>query len=901
MQFLPAPCRLLASVLFILIATALAVRAEDNSAPTLDDLKRDGAANSALAKRANSDMAADAAITKPRLEQFRRHIKPLLQEACSDCHGADDPAGNVQIDTLNPDLFHGEDVIWWTEVLAVVTNGDMPPPDEVELADKDRAKIVQWLSTELHAASIAARRSHSHSSLRRMTKYEYNYALQDLLGLPFNFANDLPPDPNSEDGFQNSSEMLHLSGVQLATYRDLGLRALRRATVAGERPQPLYWSVQFGKHAEMIWAEQDKEAGKLRGSHKDDPEELVKALAKHQDEQQRAPNATYYKDRKSGRVGKVYWRYSRAKYAWSPQDSPIEEPSLADTAVVIPAHRYLIVELGDRIPNRGTLKVRVRASRREGDKRKHPVSLQLQYGWQASNDSSASVPVGGFDHVITAKEDAPEFYEWEVAISEIQPRNLVRGTNKLGDLPSPSEYIKLVNRSLSGGDIQIDCVEVTAPLYETWPPQSHTAMLGDADADLADEDVQRDIFARFMTRAWRRPATDAEVEQKVRLCQSILPQCETSQDAVLEVLATVLSSPKFLLIGNADSKTTDQSERLLESVDSIALASRLSFFLWASVPDEELMRLATDGKLRDKGILRQQVERLLSDPRSGRFVQHFTRQWLGMQLLDYLNVDRKVYRGFDPTLKEAIATEPIEFFRELLADDQSVLNFIHADFTVANERLSHHYGLPGVHGNHFRKVSFPADRERGGLLTAAGLLAMNSDGSDSHPLKRGVWMLERLLNDPPPPPPPAVPEIDLADPEIAKMTLKERIEDHRDQAACRSCHEKIDPWGIAMENFDAIGSWRNEIDGEPVDSTARLANRHELNGIDGLKRYLLAEKQDQFVLAITHKLLTYALGRPLTFADRAEVEKIAGELRRRGDGLRTLVELIVTSDVFLSR
>jgi hypothetical protein len=245
--------------------------------------------------------------------------------------------------------------------------------------------------------------------------------------------------------------------------------------------------------------------------------------------------------------------------------------------------------------------------------------------------------------------------------------------------------------------------------------------------------------------------------------------------------------------------------------------------------------------------------------------------------------------------------EPVAFFHEVLRNNHSVLDFLHADYTMANERLARHYGLDGVYGNHFRRVKLEPEHQRGGLLTQGGLLAMNSDGKDSHPLKRGIWVLESLLNDPPPPPPPAVPEIDLADPEIAKLTLKQRIENHRNHPACLSCHAKIDPWGIAFENFDAVGSWRTQIRGEPVDPSSLLFNRQKLDGMDGLKRFLLENRQDQFTRAIVHKLMTYALGRPLTFGDRSSIDQITADLRKQGDGLATLVTLIVTSDLFQTK
>jgi len=228
------------------------------------------------------------------------------------------------------------------------------------------------------------------------------------------------------------------------------------------------------------------------------------------------------------------------------------------------------------------------------------------------------------------------------------------------------------------------------------------------------------------------------------------------------------------------------------------------------------------------------------------------------------------------------------------------MDFIHSDYVLVNERLAKHFGLRDVSGPHFRRVSVDPEQHRGGLLTSAAVMTMNSDGKDSHPLKRGVWMLERILHDPPPPPPPNVPEVDLTDPEILKMTLKERIADHRNNAACRSCHSRIDPWGIAFENYDALGAFRTRINNKPVDATAELFGKQKLAGMDGLKRYLLKDRQDQFAYAMVHKLTAYALGRPLTFGDHAALESLTAEFRNRGDRLKELVHLIIGSDLFRS-
>ena len=397
-----------------------------------------------------------------------------------------------------------------------------------------------------------------------------------------------------------------------------------------------------------------------------------------------------------------------------------------------------------------------------------------------------------------------------------------------------------------------------------------------------------------MSRAWRRDVTDAEVDSQMKFFDRIRPICKDFNQAVVETLATVLSSPRFLYLVQSDRLKDDQARNL----DEFELATRLSVFLWCSTPDDELLELAAKGQLSDPAELIRQTDRMLADPRHERFTKHFVRQWLDLSLLDHLRIDKKTYPKFDPDLKTAMQQEPVAMFEEMLLNNLSVMDFLHCDYAMVNESLAKHYGISDVDGNEFRKVALKPDDIRGGLLTQAGLLAMNSDGTDSNPLKRGIWLLERVLNDPPPPPPPAVPEIDLADPEIMKMTLKERMEDHRSKPACYSCHMKIDPWGIALENFDAVGHWRTEIDGKKVDATSKLFSRDRLDGIDGMKRYLLANRQDQFARAMVHKLASYALGRPLTFADRSKIETLTAELRKDGDGLRTLILKLVESDLF---
>lgn len=866
--------------------------------PTLAEVKAAGALRSSF--KAQVVYPQEDAVPQANLELFQAEIRPALRRACMSCHGSETQEAEFRIDTLNPDLLYGNDTAWWLEVVNVLSTGTMPPEGEVELSDAIRIKIIDWLSSEIRAASQVRRNEQGHSSFRRMTRYEYNYVLQDLLGLPYDFAKDLPPDTISEDGFQNSSDVLPMSGVQLAYYREVSRDALLKATVQGARPKPVYWAIPMQAVASQMRAKHDADTEKKKLQLKGQPEKLKLELKKRTAQFLRRPSSgSYFKDLNSGEMIKASWNYLGARYAWPSKRTPANTPEASSHVAIIPARQRLIVELGNTVPDSGTLRVRIRASRASADSDRIP-SLGLEFGWQASNNSSASTKISNRDVAILAPPNNPQFYQWDVPLSEIDPRNPMRRTAKLGDTPNPSEYLKIVNKAVSSADVQIDYVEVIAPVYEQWPPKSHARIFVDRDPP-SDEDLRaRRVLESFMPRAWRRDITESEIDQKLKLFAKLRPECASFQESMIEVLATVLASPKFLYLVRSDHKQPSESGREHVRLTDYELATRLSMFLWCSLPDEELLSAAATGKLSNSEILINQTLRMLADPRSQRFTKHFVRGWLGLELLDYLEVDKKAYPQFDSSLKEAMQEEPIALFNEVLHKNRSVMDFIHADYTLVDERLAKHYGLSGVYGNHFRSVPLADDR-RGGILTQAGLLAMNSDGKDSHPLKRGIWLLESLLNDPPPPPPPAVPEIDLADPEIAKLTLKQRLEDHRNDPACMSCHMKIDPWGIAFENFDAVGSWRDEIKDARVDASSLLFNKQEIDGIDGLKRFLLANRQDQFARAMVHKLTTYALGRPLTFGDRAEVDIITTEFRKQNDQLRTLVALIVTSDLFQSK
>lgn len=432
----------------------------ESETPTLAEVKADGALRSSY--REPAEKVKVDQIPKANLESFRAEIEPMLKQACYDCHGSETAEGEFRVDTLDPDLLHGEDVDWWLEVSAAITNGEMPPEDGPELGDTDRTKIVEWLSSEIQLASHLRRSEHAPSSFRRMTRYEYNYALQDLLGLPFHFAKDLPPDPVSADGFKNSSEMLQMSDKQYADYLEINRNALNRATVRGERPEVFYWGISAERAAtrkrktrQQLDAEIEQNAKKEEIDKSDE----APALATQAEGRRRegrgdrggrggrgGSRGTHYLNTNTGETTAATWSFRRALHAWAPTMTRPEVPEPNEYIGLLPAGQQLVVDLGNQLPDEGTLRVRFRASRHSDDNNGIP-SVALEFGWQGSNNSKASVRISKHDLEIDAPPGEPQFYQWDIPLSEIYPRNPVRKTVELSapKLTNPSEYIRLNN------------------------------------------------------------------------------------------------------------------------------------------------------------------------------------------------------------------------------------------------------------------------------------------------------------------------------------------------------------------------------------------------------------------------------------------------------------------------
>jgi hypothetical protein len=405
----------------------------------------------------------------------------------------------------------------------------------------------------------------------------------------------------------------------------------------------------------------------------------------------------------------------------------------------------------------------------------------------------------------------------------------------------------------------------------------------------------RHILADFARRAWRRPVEAAEIERLMELYVLAAENAEPFEERVKLALKAALVSPNFIFHGAPATGAPVATG--VHPVDEFVLASRLSYFLWSSMPDEELFDLARRGELR--GNLEPQIRRMLGSPKAAAFVSSFAGQWLQTRVVNDLAPDREVFPGFDQALRVGFQRETEMLFAHIMREDRSVLEFLDADYTFVNERVAQHYGLPAVEGSDFRRISL-AETPRRGVLTQGGVLALTSNPNRTSPVKRGKWVLENLLGAPPPPPPPNVPELDDPKRQLTG-TLREQMQQHRENPMCSSCHTQMDAIGFALENFDGIGTWR-ERDGEAaIDVSGRLASGESFQGALDLARLLATTRRNEFVRCLATKMLTYALGRGPEPADRHTIKQIVSEVEAGGYRFASVITAIVNSVPFQLR
>jgi mono/diheme cytochrome c family protein len=561
-------------------------------------------------------------------------------------------------------------------------------------------------------------------------------------------------------------------------------------------------------------------------------------------------------------------------------------------------------------PDRGRYRFRISASAVQSGNR--PLTYCVTVGGKRMAGTSGLI--GYYD----APADNPSVVEF---VEFMEPRTTI--TILPYGLPNAQTIDKIGADKYEGPGLAVQWVEIEGPLNDTWPPASHRRLFGDLPQKSSPvsnnskrvevvssnpaADAER-ILRNFARRAFRRTVTDADVKPFLDLVKAKLAANHSFERAVRVGLMAIMVSPDFLFLREKPGK-----------LDDFALASRLSYFLWSTMPDEELLTLAERGILSQPETLRTQVERMLKHPKAVAFTENFVGQWLGLREIDATEPSHLLYPEFDHMLKVSMIRETELFFAEVLKDDLSLTNFVASDFAMLNARLAKHYGIPGPDGFALRKVQLPPNSHRGGVLTQASVLKVTANGTTTSPVTRGVWVMDRILGTPPPKPPPDVPAIE---PDIrGATTIREQLAKHRQISSCAGCHSKIDPPGFALESYDVIGGWREQyrttgngdrkdviVDGRRmpyrmgarVDPSDVMPDGSKFANIDEFKLILLKDK-DLLARALTGKLLTYATGSAPESTDKAEIEEMVKKVREKNYGLRTLLHEIVLSRVFQTK
>ena len=446
-------------------------------------------------------------------------------------------------------------------------------------------------------------------------------------------------------------------------------------------------------------------------------------------------------------------------------------------------------------------------------------------------------------------------------------RNLfVRGTKMIGPLDAPQPKI----------------------------PESHRRVIVRQPNVTETRDVARESLTQFVEKAFRRPVSEQEVNRLLTFVDMALADGGSFEQGMQLAVQAVLVSPHFLFRWELDTRPS--GDEPIRELTDWELASRLSYFIWSSMPDDELRRLAKRGELSKPDVMQAQIRRMIADPKSNALIENFAGQWLQIRNLNGVTPDPDSFPAFDDSLRQAMKRETEMFFGALMREDRSVLELIDSDFTFLNERLAKHYGLDGVKGKEFQRVSLAKGSGRGGILTHASILTITSNPTRTSPVMRGKWILEQILGTPPPPPPPDVEELEENEEAITSGSLRERLEKHREKTECATCHSKMDPLGFALENFDGIGAWR-DVDGKfPIDPSGELPTGEAINGPDGLKKVL--KSRETFIRTLSENLLTFALGRGLEYFDKCAVDEICRQLKASEYRFSALIGGVVNSKPF---
>ena len=774
---------------------------------------------------------------------FAQEGLPFLKKYCFSCHAGDEPAAELALNTFSDDLSLIENRDVWDRVLDMVGTGYMPPAEsehQPTMAESDA--FVAQIEAIFEHADRTAKPDPGRITVRRLNKVEYRNTVRDLLGVDFDPTENFPADDVGH-GFDNIGDVLTMSPLLMERYLEAA-EAIATRVILVDPPPP---------------SKRYQRGSRLNPRHDDVPDQRFRLLD---------PTAT--EAWKSGP-----FTTGAAFFKMVPEEEIIYKATLyAETDNEVPIEVALFIQ-GEALAEVSP-----------------PEELAQLVGVDPAADNRIKI-LKTFE--ITARNPKKtQTVEYLVTgIPNIERAGIAMVKPTAGE---------------ASAKLQIRTLWAEGPLDTR--PDTQLEILA-CTPDIPQIDQTREVLTRLLRRGYRRPPTEGEVEQLVQFVGAIQADGAKWEAAIQQAIKVILCSPKFLFRLELDNRPQSPEPY---AIDEFQLTSRLSYFLWSSMPDDELFELAAKNQLTDN--LAAQVKRMLADPKATELAREFGTQWLQIQRIATVTPDRERFPTFGRRLRAAMLKETELFVESIFREDQSVLDLLDADYTFLNQELARHYGITDTNGNwmyqeksvpggeaikgrEFRRVALQG-ASRGGILTHASVLTVTSNPTRTSPVKRGRWVLEQVLGSPPPPPPPDVPELEEDHDATIGTTLRERLEQHREDPACANCHAKMDPIGFALENYNAIGAFRTKEGELEIDTTAELPDGTAFDGIADLKQ-ILKDRKQEFVRCLTEKMLTYALGRGLEYYDRPTVDRIVARLESEGYRSSVLITEIVKSDPFRLR
>ncbi len=790
-------------------------------------------------------------------DQKEAVLRPFLKSYCIGCHGPHSQKADRRFDELSFTSMPAEDAESLQDILDQLNLAAMPPDDAKQPPEAEVKRVVDLLTTVLAKAREEERASVRKVVLRRLNRVEYSNTIRDLFQLKmidFDPTSTFPMD-DPTDGFDNVGEGLVTSEFLLRNYLEAARRVADKAILAGPRPQMIHYQTGdesgFGAPQEVLNGvsldkEGRREAGRMMIKFR---QPLGLPLL---DKRRGVPADGEYVIRFSAQAVRRHSRYEDADLRYN-SNEPMRLSISIDSHELGPTAHRIIGEY--EIPDDKVIEI------------EHRVWLERGFTFHLH---WANGPNGSFKRIL--RKVLPKYNK-----------------DALYPIRNPPEmYVG------SGPELHVHTLGIQGPFYEEWPPAGFARFFPDPPKNPGVSYLNESLM-RFASEAFRRPVNKDEMEPYLDLSRQYLSEHGDFWSAAKYGVRAILASPNFLYLAE-----TSPSESESRKVSNHELATRLSYFLWSSMPDRELRAAADRGELSDPKVLRRHFRRMLEDPKTSALTRNFTGQWLGLRKLGEMPPDpEKNPAYFEDNLQEAMREETRLFFAHVLSENRSILEFVDSDYTFLNTALARHYGIPVQDQDGFQKVSLNSDSHRGGLLGHGSILTATSNGVETQPVVRGIWVLENLLGTPPNPPPP---DIEPIEPDTrGGVTIRELMEKHRNNPTCYECHRKIDPIGLSMENYDYIGAWRDRYSKElAIDSTGELPDGTTISGPSGIKKFLL-NRPEQFTRCLTEKLFVYALGRRLSFADRGDIDQIVTSMRKHNDGFRDLIEQIITSEAFLTK